>query len=339
MYSALWFNGMTSDRFKLPPPSHATTGWSLTEDMPQLPAAMPDGSPWPRISIVTPSFNQGQFIEETIRSVILQGYPNLEYIIIDGGSSDRSVEIIKKYEKHLSYWVSEKDQGQVDAINKGMQKVTGDIVNWLNADDYLWPDALEKIAHTWIAVDNKSCILCGSAYYLDDVTNELTESFVQSPSEKMLPMAPPYTGGIQASWFISKSVWQAMGGLNSDLTYTMETDLYYRCNVAGIPFYPVQNFLAVYRQHEHTKTLLGWQESIRFKKGFYFGWLSKIPADQRSQYRKRIRRTIFGFYKNSITRTDRLFLRLFKLILGITYYPEALFQPYHLRHFFSLLFR
>jgi glycosyltransferase involved in cell wall biosynthesis len=120
---------------ELPPPPEGKTGRSWTEESPQLPDKMPDGSDWPKISIVTPNYNYGHFIEETIRSVLLQGYPNLEYIVIDGGSTDNSVEIIRKYQQYLTYWVSEPDYGQTDAINKGYQKCTGNIFGWLNADD------------------------------------------------------------------------------------------------------------------------------------------------------------------------------------------------------------
>lgn len=101
---------------------------------------------FPRISIITPSFNQGQFIEQTILSIINQGYPNLEYIIIDGGSNDETVDIIKKYKDNLTYWVSEKDNGQAHAINKGLRYCTGDIFNWINSDDYLEEGALFAIA-------------------------------------------------------------------------------------------------------------------------------------------------------------------------------------------------
>jgi glycosyltransferase involved in cell wall biosynthesis len=93
------------------------------------------GSRWPRISIVTPSLNQANYLEETIRSVLLQGYPNIEYIIIDGGSTDESVEIIKKYEKWLSFWISEPDKGQSHAINKGFSKASGEIYAYINSDD------------------------------------------------------------------------------------------------------------------------------------------------------------------------------------------------------------
>ena len=107
---------------------------------------MPDGKTWPKISIVTPSYNQGEFIERTIRSVLLQGYPNLEYIIIDGGSTDRSVELIGKYEPFIRYWVSEPDKGQSNAINKGFQHASGGIFAWLNSDDIYLPGALVAVA-------------------------------------------------------------------------------------------------------------------------------------------------------------------------------------------------
>src|SRR5262249_42569196 len=105
-----------------------------------------DGSPWPRISIVTPSYNQAEFIEETIRSVLLQGYPDLEYVIIDGRSTDNSVGIIQKYEQWLTYWTSERDKGQTEAINKGFERCSGMLNNWINSDDSLRPNALRVVA-------------------------------------------------------------------------------------------------------------------------------------------------------------------------------------------------
>src|SRR5712672_634542 len=99
----------------------------------------------PKISLVTPSFNQGSFLEETIRSVLDQNYPNLEYVVIDGGSTDGSVEIIKKYERRLTWWISAPDGGQYEAINKGFARTTGEIMAWLNADDKYLPWTLSVV--------------------------------------------------------------------------------------------------------------------------------------------------------------------------------------------------
>jgi len=148
---------------ELPPPPPQKIGWPWTEEVFQFSDTMPDGSLWPRVSVVTPSFNQGQYLEETIRSVLLQGYPNLEYIIIDGGSADNSVEIIRKYERWISFWVSEPDRGQAHAINKGFKKTTGDLLGWINSDDILLPNATEHLALAFCKFPN--------AILLGDVIN------------------------------------------------------------------------------------------------------------------------------------------------------------------------
>jgi glycosyltransferase involved in cell wall biosynthesis len=130
---------------KLPAPPAGRTGWPWTAEGMHLPDLTPDGRPWPRICVVTPSYNQVTYLEATIRSILLQGYPNLEYIIMDGGSTDGSVDIIKKYEPWLSYWQSKSDSGQYTAIQAGFEKSSCEIMAWLNSDDLYFPWTLRTV--------------------------------------------------------------------------------------------------------------------------------------------------------------------------------------------------
>jgi glycosyltransferase involved in cell wall biosynthesis len=167
----------------LPP---GKTGWPWTEESPQLSDTMPDGRPWPQVSVVTPSYNQEQFIEETIRSVLLQGYPNLEYIIIDGGSIDESVEIIRKYADWLAYWVSEPDRGQTDALNKGFARAHGEIVAWLNSDDTYEPGTLRRVAQEF-GEDQARVVIYGNCNFVDE-----NGSFLDDAASRVFP--PQGTG-------------------------------------------------------------------------------------------------------------------------------------------------
>lgn len=133
----------------LPSVDPSRAGWPWTEASPPLPPTGPGGLPWPRISVVVPSYNQGQYLEETLRSILLQNYPNLELLVMDGGSSDNSVEIVRRYEPWLRGWVSERDKGQSDAINKGFARSTGEIFNWICSDDLLKPGALHTVAQAF----------------------------------------------------------------------------------------------------------------------------------------------------------------------------------------------
>src|SRR5436189_4763274 len=129
---------------ELPPAPEGKTGWPWTEETFPEEADQTSSSP-PSISIVTPSYNQAAFLEETIRSVLLQGYPNLEYIVMDGGSTDGSVEIIKKYEKHLTYWTSQKDAGASDGMRLRFEGATGSILAYLNSDDFYLPGPVHRL--------------------------------------------------------------------------------------------------------------------------------------------------------------------------------------------------
>jgi glycosyltransferase involved in cell wall biosynthesis len=213
---------------------------------------MPDGSPWPRVSIVTPSFNQGQFLEETIRSVLLQGYPDLEYIIMDGGSTDDSVKIIKRYESRLKFWVSGKDNGQSDAINKGLELTSGVIANWLNSDDILCPGVLTHVAAAYFS-DNTASLYNGSAIEVDQNGNLLvTYGAKPLSAEALLEGGKVFRP--QPAIFFRRDSWLACGKLEAHLYYGMDHGFYISCLLSGHSRVITAPPLAMMRVHKQAKT-------------------------------------------------------------------------------------
>ena len=236
---------------ELPRPAHNRTGWPWTEESPQFADAMPNGAPWPRISIVTPSLNQGLFIEETIRSVLLQGYPDLEYIVIDGGSTDDSVEIIKKYERWLTFWVSERDRGQSHAINKGFSKASGEIYSWLNSDDYLRQNALRNVALAYKS-SGKGGAWCGGCLRVDS-NDKVLRKIRPNRLEPEAIADWPKSNYAQSACFFSKEAWHKCGPLDEDLCYVMDLDLWIK--IARIfSIVKVNSLLSADHVHERAKT-------------------------------------------------------------------------------------
>jgi len=251
-------NLMVSHKMPLPPPN--TTGWpwnNIISDIHLQIKPHPDQS-HPRITIVTPSFNQGRFIEAAIRSVLLQNYSDLEYIIIDGGSSDNSVAIIEKYQHQITYWVSEPDRGQAHAINKGFSRATGDIIAWLNCDDTYLPNALQHIA---VAYKNnpEAALFYGSCQFTDTDRNPF--DFIDSA--KIRFSAAAILSGedtpAQPSVFIGRAAYEEAGLFNEELYYSMDWEYWLRLALQFPPsnFIDVSETLSTFNTWEGGKTSSG----------------------------------------------------------------------------------
>ena len=213
---------------------------------------MPSGLSWPKISIVTPSFNQGNYLEKTIRSVLLQGYPNLEYIIIDGGSTDQSVEVIKKYEQWIDFWVSEKDQGQSHAINKGLARTSGELLGWLNSDDYYLPGALFKIARAYLE-DTSVGAIYGQGHVVDE-----TGAIIHIP--KLVPVTKESLFGwcfgndfMQPSCLFTRKAWQESGPIDESLNFALDVEFWIRI-ADRFTFKRIPDVLSIALSHSQAKT-------------------------------------------------------------------------------------
>jgi GT2 family glycosyltransferase len=214
-----------------------------------------NSSTLPRITLVTPSFNQGAFLAQTIESVLAQNYPNIQYSIVDGGSTDNSLEVIQRYADHLDWWVSEPDSGQSDALRKGFARADGLLFNWLNSDDLLLPGALHAVAEAWQRT-GANLIMGEDLHFKADPSQPVAHF---RPAGHHWPDCLRFWRGTfryhQPCTFVTARAWAACGGLDGSLHYVMDYDLY--CRVLALPDCKVELLprpLSAFRLHAEAKT-------------------------------------------------------------------------------------
>lgn len=217
----------------------------------------------PLVTVVTPSFNQANFLERTIESVLSQDYPRLEYIIVDGGSTDASPQIIKRYHSRLAWWASEPDAGQADALNKGFARARGDILAWLNSDDTWLPGAVQSAVRAFqLGPDNG--LIYGDANYVDAQDRILGQFPAAQTDYKLLRQG--YVHIPQQAAFFRADLWRSLGPLDASLYFAMDYDLWVRiARVAQVQYVP--QTWANFRLHSAAKTLAAdercWPEMLR----------------------------------------------------------------------------
>lgn len=230
----------------------------------------------PLVSIVTPSYNQGKYLEETIQSVLAQDYSNLEYTIVDGGSTDDSLDIIQKYEHRLAWWVSEPDQGQTDAINKGFARAKGDILAWLNSDDTYLPNAISE-ATAYLQAHPEAGMVYGDTNFIDPQGKVIGRFNAKQTSYQRLRRGAVYIP--QQASFFRAIVWRDVGPLDPSFYFAMDYDLWVR--IARItPIHYHKRLWANFRLHNDTKTIAEnvrrWPEMIRIHRRDGGSWFSII---------------------------------------------------------------
>ena len=232
-------------------PRASGRGWPFQSERASAPST--HVGEWPKITIVTPSYNQGNYIEKTLRSVLLQGYPNLELIVVDGGSDDQSVQVIEKYAQWLTWWVSEPDRGQSHAINKGLERSTGTLLGWLNSDDYLLPGALFKLAEAYLEDPTVGAVYGHGR--MDDETGQV----VYTPELKQVDHDMLFgwcfnNDFMQPSCLFTRDAWSAVGPINEDLHFTLDVEYWIRIS-ERFSFRMISDMLSVSLSHPDAKTI------------------------------------------------------------------------------------
>ena len=236
---------------ELPKAPAEKTGWPWTEESTRLPDTMPDGKPWPKISIVTPHLNQRPFIEETIRSILLQGYPEIEHIIIDGGSTDGSLELIAQY----SPWVRcvvEKGEGQSAAANRGFKLVTGDLIGWQNSDDFYGPDNFREAALAAVQYPDRD-VFHGMVRGFQGHNSQppwLFENCKEFSQESLLNEVCVKN----QSMFFRRNIFERGVFLKNHLHFAMDQEFFWRLSLEGFRYQVVPSMIGYYRQHENAKS-------------------------------------------------------------------------------------
>jgi glycosyltransferase involved in cell wall biosynthesis len=234
---------------EIPAPPAGRTGWPWTQKRASDEEHAGTEIDWPRITIVTPSFNQGRYLEETLRSVLLQDYPNLEYIVMDGGSMDDSLRILEKYGPLLSYWRSAKDAGQADAIASGFDRATGEILGWLNSDDILLPGALRHVGRLF-SKHSTTGVVYGNRLVVDEKT-AVTGKHIWPHllTRYHWALGQPLA---QECCFWRKSLYLQVGGIDRSKFFIMDYDLLYRM-WTQTAFRKTRAYLGAIRVHGETK--------------------------------------------------------------------------------------
>jgi cellulose synthase/poly-beta-1,6-N-acetylglucosamine synthase-like glycosyltransferase len=209
----------------------------------------------PLVSIVTPSYNQGRYLDETIQSVLTQDYARIEYLVIDGGSTDSSREIIQGYSDRLAYWVSEPDYGQAHAINKGLSRAKGSVLAWLNSDDAYLPGAVQQAVNALIAHPEHD-LAYANCDYVDAAGRHLQTLQAWDFVPRRLVTGIPLV--IQPASFFRRRALDRAGGLDESLRYLMDHDLFVRMVLAGLTFWKVDDVWARFRLHSTSKTQSQW---------------------------------------------------------------------------------
>jgi glycosyltransferase involved in cell wall biosynthesis len=240
-----------------------------------------ESSSSPLVSIVTPSYNQAHYIEETIQSVLGQTYPNIEYIIVDGGSTDGSREIIERYANRLAWWVSERDQGQTDAINKGFARARGQVLAWLNSDDTYLPHAVAE-AVDFLQAHPQAGMVYGDANLVDEAGNVLSRFPARQTDYHRLRRG--FVHLPQQAAFFRASLWRQVGPLDPSFYFAMDYDLWVRlARLAPLVYTP--RLWANFRLHASGKSVASgdrcWPEMLRVHYREGGSWLSPLVIKAR----------------------------------------------------------